>query len=345
MNEEECTRVSVRGNCVCREGVRGKKDGSLRRGKAVTTPRLWIRLPSAGKEGEGRGGGLWRYGVKEEESSSDLSVCPFASTPGRDALQNLRSPWQTARTVPPRRVEMKTESGDFSSRALLAINMKKEMLRRMLHYIVWSCHSCVRNATCYSRWLFIYALVTARRNKKMSVALSRIRSFIFAHIFKRECVPVTAFHQDVKDARLIRAPSNFSSRGIGAPGLALSQSFNEIAIYEITARWSGNSGQLKSNRLIRDDINVIKRRSASRWSRTVCKFSPSANDITCAHTHVQACSRDDSPSPQQCRCSSSRARDYSDQTTYAYAREAEAGWQVVRQGTNTGCKHSAKCDG
>lgn len=29
---------------------------------------------------------------------------------------------------------MKTEREDFSSRALLAINMKKEMLRRMLHY-------------------------------------------------------------------------------------------------------------------------------------------------------------------------------------------------------------------
>lgn len=33
-------RVCARQLCVSGEGVRGKKDGSLRRGKAVTTPRL-----------------------------------------------------------------------------------------------------------------------------------------------------------------------------------------------------------------------------------------------------------------------------------------------------------------
>lgn len=62
---------------------------------------LALNPPSFRREGRIRAAEAEREDVEirgeRGGSSSDLSVCPFAR---RYALQNLRSPWQTARTVP-----------------------------------------------------------------------------------------------------------------------------------------------------------------------------------------------------------------------------------------------------
>lgn len=71
--------------------------------------------------------------MQEEEAAR---ICPSARSREAGCFAKFKESMANSAYSAARRVEMKTEREDFSSRALLAINMKKEMLRRMLHYIV-----------------------------------------------------------------------------------------------------------------------------------------------------------------------------------------------------------------
>lgn len=109
-------------------------------------------------------------------SSSDLSVCPFARHGERrwaGCSGKFKESMANSAYSAVRRVEMKTEREDFSSRALLAINMKEEMLlRKKLCYIVIVPLVRAQRYVVLPCQLFIYALTTAQKNKKMLVALS-----------------------------------------------------------------------------------------------------------------------------------------------------------------------------
>lgn len=110
--------------------------------------------------------------MKEEEAAR---ICPSARSRVRRAGCSAKFKESMANSAysAARRVEMKTEREDFSSRALLAINMKKEMLRRMLHYIVIV--QLVRAQRYMVPTLVIY-LYFYDDAKKQKDALSYIRS-------------------------------------------------------------------------------------------------------------------------------------------------------------------------